>query len=77
MSDEYPKRGRGGARPGSGAPKKEIHKVPFSIRIDPGLMVKMEEVLDDNPSLTRTELVTKALEMYFAAFPGDAGADLA
>ena len=64
MTSNPPKRGRGGHRPGSGAPKKEIVKVAFSIRIEPHLMAKIEEVLEANPSLTRTNLVTKALELY-------------
>lgn len=69
VTTQPPKRGRGGHRPGSGAPKKEIHKVAFSIRIDPQLMAKIEEVLETNLSLTRTDLVTKALELYLEQRP--------
>lgn len=69
MTKQLPNRGRGGHRPGSGAPKKEIVKIAFSIRIEPQLMAKIEEVLEENPSLTRTDLVTKALELYLDQRP--------
>lgn len=69
MSNELPKRGRGGPRPGSGAPKSANPKIAFSVRVDPKLMLKMVEVLEENPNLTRTDLVTKALASYLAQFP--------
>ena len=69
MADRPPNQGRGGYRPGSGAPKKERRKIAFSIRVEPQLHAKIQALLEENPSLSRTELVHQALESYLSQQP--------